>query len=85
MPPCSAWQSVCRCVLGRLVAALEPATEDLLAAVKSKLKLSQELRLVEQAVVRLLKDIRTDVPTALSLKSVKAQRAVRARWDRASS
>jgi hypothetical protein len=54
-------------------------------SVKSKLKLSQELRLVEQAVARLLRDIKTDVAPAPSLRSQKATRAARARWDRGSA
>lgn len=64
-------------------------TEDLRAAyeaadeVKLKVKLSTELRLLEQAVARLLKQVRTDVPAAPSLTSVKASRAANARWERA--
>jgi hypothetical protein len=52
-------------------------------SVKTKLKLSQELRLLEQAAARLLKDIKTDLAPAPSLRTQKAQRAARARWDRA--
>jgi hypothetical protein len=47
-----------------------------------KLKLSAEMRLLEQAAARLIKDIKTDIPPAPSLRTIKARRAVRARWDR---
>jgi hypothetical protein len=51
-------------------------------AVKTKLKLSQEIRLQRQQAVRLLKEIKTDLPAAPSMRTVKARRAARARWDR---
>ncbi len=50
---------------------------------KIVVKLSQELRLLDAAVVRLLKSVETTVPEPLSPRSAKAQRAARARWDRA--
>jgi hypothetical protein len=51
--------------------------------VKLRVKLSAELRLLQQSTVRLLRDIKTDVPLAApSLRSVKASRAARRRWDR---
>jgi hypothetical protein len=51
-------------------------------AVKTKLRLSQELRLLEQAAARLLRDIKTDLAPAPGMRTVKARRAARARWDR---
>jgi hypothetical protein len=54
-------------------------------AVKNKLKLSSELRLIESAVARLLREVRTDVGQPEGLRTVKARRAARARWDRHAS
>lgn len=51
-------------------------------SVKNKLKISQELRLLERAAASLVTQIRTDLPAAESLRTVKARRAARARWDR---
>lgn len=45
-------------------------------------KLSAEVRQLRTAVMRLLKEIRTDAATPESLTTVKARRAARARWDR---
>ena len=55
----------------------EEATE-----VKVRVKLSTELRLLEQAVARLLKQVRTDLPPAESKTTIAARRAVNTRWDR---
>jgi hypothetical protein len=49
---------------------------------KTRVKISAELRLLETSVARLLKMVSTDVPAPMSLRSMKAQRAARARWDR---
>lgn len=51
-------------------------------AVKTKLKLSQEMRRLETSVARLLKEIKTDVPPRPSMRTVRARRAVNARWRR---
>jgi hypothetical protein len=53
-------------------------------SVKNKLKISQELRLLERAAASLVTQIRTDLPAAESFRTVKARRAARARWDRGS-
>lgn len=53
-------------------------------SVKNKLKLSQELRLLERAAASLVTQIRTDLPQPESHRTVKARRAARARWDRSS-
>jgi hypothetical protein len=49
---------------------------------KTKLKLSAEVRLLEQAAARLIRDIKTDIPQQESLRTIKARAAVRRRWDR---
>lgn len=49
---------------------------------KGKLKISAELRLVEGALGRLLRQIKTDLPTPPSLTSQKARRAAHVRWAR---
>jgi hypothetical protein len=53
--------------------------------VKAKLKLSAEIRLLEQAAARLIRGIETELPRPPSLRSMKAQRAARARWDQSSN
>jgi hypothetical protein len=53
---------------------------------KTKLKLSAELRLLEQAAARLVREIKSDLPSALaSLRTTKAQRAANTRWARAAN
>lgn len=49
---------------------------------KTKLKVSVELRMLDNTVTRLLKNIKTDVPEADSLTTIKARRAANVRWDR---
>jgi hypothetical protein len=51
--------------------------------VKLRLKLSAEIRLLEQAAARLVKEIKTDVTAPQSYTSAKASQAAKARWDRA--
>jgi hypothetical protein len=46
------------------------------------LKLSAEVRLLESSIGRLLKQVTPDVPDGPSLRTQKAVRAARARWDR---
>jgi hypothetical protein len=48
----------------------------------AKLKVATELRLTEQAIARLYKQVSTDLPAPMSVVSQKAQRAANARWDR---
>jgi hypothetical protein len=45
-------------------------------------KLSVELRQLDNAVVKLLKAIRTDVPAPESLTTIKNRRAANIRWER---
>jgi hypothetical protein len=47
---------------------------------KIKVKLSQEIRLLDAAVVRMLAKVNTETPAPMSLRSVKAQAAARVRW-----
>jgi hypothetical protein len=70
-----------------LVAANLDRISDLRAAyaeaseVKVRVKLSTELRLLEQAVARMLKQIKTDLPAPDSTTTQRARRAANARWD----
>ncbi len=48
----------------------------------TKLKIATELRLTEQAIARLYRQVSTDVPAPMSLASQKAQRAANSRWSR---
>jgi hypothetical protein len=50
------------------------------ADVMLRLKLSTELRLTEQAIARLLRQIKTELPEPMSRTSQKAQRAANMRW-----
>jgi hypothetical protein len=61
-------------------AAAYPACQD---DPKAKVKVSAELRLLEASIARLLKQISAEPPSPRSLRSEKAARAVRARWERA--
>ncbi len=49
---------------------------------KVRVRLSGEMRLLEQSVSRLLKQIKTDLPARPSNKTMRAQRAANTRWDR---
>jgi transposase len=49
---------------------------------KSIIQLSQEIRLCDAAVSRLLKSVNTDEPPPMSLTSIKARKAALARWDK---
>jgi short-subunit dehydrogenase len=62
-----------KCDLQRDYAAAEEA--------KTLAKISAELRLTEASIARLLKQVSTDAPQPMSLRSLKAQRAARVRWD----
>jgi hypothetical protein len=48
----------------------------------TKLKIAPELRLLEQAIARLYRQVSTEVPQPMSAVSRKAQHAARSRWDR---
>ena len=49
---------------------------------KVRAKLSAELRLLEGALTRLLREVSTHLPQAESQTTIKARRAARVRWDR---
>lgn len=50
--------------------------------VKVQIKLSAELRLLEQSAARLLKQIKTDLPEPESSTTRRARSAANSRWDR---
>jgi hypothetical protein len=81
------WSAQESAILGQLSTVLDRKAELLelyqeARAVKTKLRLSQEIRLLEASAARLLRDIKTDVAPAPGMRTVKARRAARARWDR---
>ena len=53
------------------------------ADINVRIRLSAELRLLEQAAARLVKLVRTDLPGPESLRTVKARRAASVRWGHA--
>ncbi|OBG36199.1 hypothetical protein [Mycolicibacter heraklionensis] len=84
------WSAAERAVL-ELISADFDRISDLRAAyataaeageVKIQVKLSTELRLLEQSVARLLRQVKTDLPAAPSVTTLKARRAANARWER---
>jgi hypothetical protein len=48
----------------------------------TRLKIATEIRLTEQAIARLLKQVSTEVPAPMLVTSMKPQRAANSRWDR---
>lgn len=82
------WTAAEQAILDLICAEIDRKT-DLSAAYevcrddpKVRVKLSAELRLIEASIARLLKSISTEPPASRSLRSEKAARAVRVRWDR---
>ncbi len=81
------WTAAERAVLEMLATTVD-RREDVARRYKSArdtkvaMRLSQEWRLLDAAIVRLLKQVETTVPEPMSPRSAKAQRAARARWDR---
>jgi len=85
-----AWNAQERAILAQISSILDRKAEflDLYEAaedVKAKLKLSAEIRLLEQAAARLIRGIETDIPEPTSLRTIKARRAAHARWDQSSN
>jgi hypothetical protein len=86
-----AWNAQERAILAQISSILDRKAEEFLdlykAAedVKAKLKLSAEIRLLEQATARLIRGIETDIPEPTSLRTIKARRAAHARWDQSSN
>jgi len=52
---------------------------------KTRLKVSAEVRLLEGLAARLVRQIKTDLAMPESMTTVKARRAANRRWDRDSS
>ncbi|WP_142281135.1 hypothetical protein [Mycobacterium palustre] len=81
------WSAAEREVLGMIGDAVD-RREELSAAyeacqtISTRLKIATELRLTEQAIARLFKQISTEVAPPLSVTSLKAQRAANSRWNR---
>lgn len=84
------WSAAERAVL-ELISANFDRISDLRAAyataaeageVKIQVKLSTELRLLEQSVARLLRQVKTDLPAPPSATTKRARRAANVRWDR---
>ncbi len=84
------WSAQERAILGQLSSLLDRKAELLglyanAPTANLKLKFSAEVRLLEQAVARLVRMVKTDLAPAESLTTVKARRAARRRWDRDAS
>jgi hypothetical protein len=81
------WSAAERAIL-ELIAANFDRISDLRKAyaatdeVKVQIKLSTELRLLEQAAARLLKQVKTDLPAPESTTTVRARMAANSRWER---
>lgn len=82
------WTAADRAILERISATADHITDltrDYAATgddVKLRLKLAGEIRLQDAQLTRLLKQVKTEPPPEPSLRSIKAQRAARVRWDR---
>ena len=81
------WTPQDRVILGLIMSSIDRKCElqrDYSSASEPKIrvKLSAELRLLEAAVGRLIKQVKTDMPTPLSRRSQKAQQAALVRWGR---
>lgn len=81
------WSAQERAILAQISSILDRKAEflKLYAAaedINAKLKISAEVRLLEQAAARLLRGINTDIAPAPSRRTVMARRAAAARWDR---
>lgn len=83
------WGAAERAILGLIsanfdrISDLRAAYEDAADEVKVRIKLSTELRLLEQAVARLLKLVKTDLPAPESGTTRRARDAANSRWERA--
>lgn len=79
------WTAADRAVLDAIAANIDRCvdlTADYQASTQPevRVKLSAELRLLEGALARLLKQIHTDIPAPESQTTIKARRAANARW-----
>lgn len=85
------WSASEAAILGQIATILD-RKHDFLAAyaaageIEVQLKISAELRLLEQAAARLVRLVKTDLAAAPeSSATIKARRAARVRWDRDAS
>jgi hypothetical protein len=79
----SAAESQILSLLGEAVdRKVELSAEYRRSAGAAKVRLATEIRLTEQAISRLCRQVSAEVPVPMSITSQKAQRAARARWDR---
>lgn len=79
------WTAADRAVLDAVAANIDrrvDLTADYQSSTEPKVrvKLSAELRLLEGALARLLKEVKTDIPTPEPQATIKARRAANARW-----
>lgn len=82
------WSPQEQAILAQIASILDRKADFLKAyeasdEVKVRLKISAEVRLLEQAAARLVKEIKTDIPAAPTLRSRNASKAATARWSRA--
>lgn len=82
------WSAADTAILGQISSILNRKWEllglyDAAADVKVKVKLSAELRLLEQAAARLVQQVKTELPSAVESPTTrKARRAADVRWRR---
>lgn len=81
------WSAAEADIIGMVAAAVDRRVE--LSAqyaacdnVNVKLKLATEIRLLEQSIARLYRQVSTEIPGPQSVTSMKASRAAHSRWDR---
>jgi hypothetical protein len=81
------WSAAEAAILAQIASALDRKA-DFLAAyeaadeVKTRLRISAEVRLLEGLAARLVRCVKTDVGQPESMTSVKARKAAKRRWDR---
>jgi len=81
------WTPQDRVILGLIASSIDRKCDlqrDYSAASEPKIrvKVSAELRLLEAAVGRLIKQVKTDSPVPMSRRSQKAQQAALVRWSK---
>jgi hypothetical protein len=82
------WSAQEQAILGQISSILDRKSDFLVAyeaaeEITLRLKISAEVRLLEQAAARLVREIKTDIPAPQSHTSRKATQAAKTRWDRA--
>lgn len=81
------WTAAERAVLDAVAANVDRRADltrayDAADEAKVRVKLSAELRLLEGALARLLREVSTDVPSPESRTTIKARHAANTRWER---